>query len=309
MKRFMVLVVVAPMACASPAPTASTSPASTAHAEVDVPAPPVASSVVLVPLSKAQAVAAESSLKECLPRLRRAEGLGFEPADPGKLEYEAALAAELEGKLDIARKGYFGVIQNHPKSAYIPLSYVAFGILFAREAERDATKWEFAKQSFQEVLKFPLPATHQLASFELSIVASNTNDHTGALNHLKNAVSEGFRDPTGPCSLPIAVEARIRTVDVYSRIGRPDVAFNFFATLFPPDQRAGAADLVAELSAVYERGGHHVEAAASVAASLEAREGVTRATCQQARRLADSPNATAAIRSHLDKSLGKCGAP
>lgn len=303
MKRFMVLVLAGPMACASPAPSQAE-----AEIEVEVPPPPVASSVALVPMSRAPRVVASATLKECVPRLRRGEGLGVDPNDPGKVGYDAALDAELEGKHDVARKGYFEVIQKHPKSAYIPLSYIAFGTLFAREAEGDPTRWALAKQSFEEALKHPARATHQLASFELSIVASNSNDHTGALNHLKNAISEGFRDPTGPCSLPITVEARIRTVDVYSRVGRPEVAFSFFATLFPPEERAGAADLVAELSAVYERGGHHAEAAASVAASLEARDGVTRPMCEQARRLADSPNATAAIRSDLDKALGNCGA-
>jgi TolA-binding protein len=61
------------------------------------------------------------------------------------------------GRLVEARQVYVDLVKDHPQSKYVPLCYLSFGELFAREAQDDAARWPLARQSFEMVLKYPAP--------------------------------------------------------------------------------------------------------------------------------------------------------
>jgi tetratricopeptide (TPR) repeat protein len=73
------------------------------------------------------------------------------------LEYERA------GDLSNARRSYYDLIKNSPSSKYVPYAYFAFGETFLHEAKGDPSKWDLAKQSYMEVMKFPSPIASDAA--------------------------------------------------------------------------------------------------------------------------------------------------
>ena len=69
--------------------------------------------------------------------------------------YLLGLSYEHNGDGASARKMYFELIQKRPNSKYIPYAYFGFGELFRREGAQDAFKFDLARQSYNEVLKYP----------------------------------------------------------------------------------------------------------------------------------------------------------
>ena len=61
----------------------------------------------------------------------------------------------LHARRDIvgARKQYFILVENHPKSAFVPLAYLGFALLYADDASQDKTKWPFAEMSAEKALE------------------------------------------------------------------------------------------------------------------------------------------------------------
>ena len=68
--------------------------------------------------------------------------------------YYLGLEHELAGDLINARRSYYELIKNAPASRFVPYAYFAFGEVFFHEAKSDPSKWDLAKQSYVEVMKF-----------------------------------------------------------------------------------------------------------------------------------------------------------
>lgn len=68
-------------------------------------------------------------------------------------KYRAAHLAHARGNVVSARKQYFILVENHPNSAFVPLAYLAFALLFADEAPRATSKWQFVEASAQKALE------------------------------------------------------------------------------------------------------------------------------------------------------------
>ena len=68
-------------------------------------------------------------------------------------KYRAAHLAHARGNVVSARKQYFILVENHPNSAFVPLAYLAFALLFADEAKREKSKWQFVEVSAQKALE------------------------------------------------------------------------------------------------------------------------------------------------------------
>ena len=77
--------------------------------------------------------------------------------------YYLGLEYELAGELNDARKTYYELIKKEPASKYVPYAYFAFGEIFFHEAKSDPSKWDFAKQAYTEVMKFPSPVASDAA--------------------------------------------------------------------------------------------------------------------------------------------------
>lgn len=200
----------------------------------------------------------DDSLADCVERLRRAEDLPEEGED--RSFYDQAFAAEKLGELTAARKGYYQLVQNYPRSRRIPLAYLAFGELFAREAGSDPAKWDLAQSAFNEVAKYPPPDNTSYAYALLRLGdTQRERDDQRALGYYLKALQAGQKYPDLPCRDSVSRGARERLVDSYVRVGRPDRAWNFFrASVDAPDARA----MLVELAERYRRAGKSSEVCA-----------------------------------------------
>lgn len=79
---------------------------------------------------------------------------GTNQPDSDQVMYALALEYELAKDAVSARKTYYELIVKQPNSKYIPYSYFGFGEMFFEEAKADPSKWDLAKQSYLEVLKY-----------------------------------------------------------------------------------------------------------------------------------------------------------
>lgn len=81
------------------------------------------------------------------------------------------LLAECEHDVATARKLYFQVVSEAPRSPLLPYAYFAFGELFAEEVERDPSKTELARQSYAECMKLGRGVIENLARERLRTLA------------------------------------------------------------------------------------------------------------------------------------------
>ncbi|MFO0565857.1 MAG: hypothetical protein U0263_09350 [Polyangiaceae bacterium] len=196
-------------------------------------------------------------LGDCVITLRRAQELPAEGQE--RTTYDAALEAEQSGDFMTARKRYFELISQFPRSRLVPLAYLAFGELFAREAESDPTKRELAVQSYAEVLKYPPPenVVHAYASLRHGDMRRGSDD-TQALASYKRA-----RDAAGS---PRRLRRRSGAaredgmVDAYFGVGAPDRAFLFFRGA---TSEARARDMLRSLAQALRKAGKTADACAA----------------------------------------------
>lgn len=97
-----------------------------------------------------------------------ASGSGPETAEA---KYRLGLLAECEHDVATARKLYFQVVSEAPRSPLLPYAYFAFGELFAEEVERDPSKTELARQSYAECMKLGRGVIENLARERLRTLA------------------------------------------------------------------------------------------------------------------------------------------
>jgi predicted Zn-dependent protease len=242
--------------------------------------------------------ARDLGFEECVAKLREGkldDAASQERTPAGEREsYAAAIAAERSGDLDTARRGYLKLIQTTPKSRFVPLTYLAFGELFFRDAATDPTKWELAEQSFVEVLKYPPPdnAAFAFASMRLGQVARAKGDMLRALSSSMKAV-EAAKATSEPCQRVFADVARIDVIDAYVEAGRPEAAFSFFQRLADPDRHGALAnDLLERLLLGYVARDRGREALALI---------------DDLSQRSPTPSFCATARSALDRLRGKAG--
>ena len=199
-----------------------------------------------------------SGAEGCTAGLRSASDLGA--AGEERVLYDAGLAAERGGDAPTARKTYFELIQKHPTSKLIPLAYLAFGELFSVEAESDPTKWELAKASYREVIKYPPPDNVAYFYALLRLGAADRGDPSQALSDFAKASEVTKLHPSSPCASAIADQAREGMVRAFAEAGAPDKAWAFFRAKL--GEREGA-DAMRSLVRSYRGAGKKNEACAA----------------------------------------------
>ncbi len=169
-----------------------------------------------------------SDIDSCTRNLR--DGERIPPGDPGEATYKEALAAERASDFTTARKTYFQLIQTAPRSAYVPLTYLAFGELFFNDAKTDPSKWDLAGQAYKEVVKYPPPdnTAYAYTWLRLGDIARAKGDNPDALNAFKKAIEAGAQYPNLPCVQSIGLEARTKLTETYQEVGDPKKAHLFF---------------------------------------------------------------------------------
>lgn len=197
-------------------------------------------------------------LGDCVITLRRAQELPAEGQE--RTTYDAALEAEQSGDFMTARKRYFELISQFPRSRLVPLAYLAFGELFAREAESDPTKRELAVQSYAEVLKYPPPenVVHAYASLRHGDMRRGSDD-TQALASYKRALAT-LQAHRGACAAEVERRAEDGMVDAYFGVGAPDRAFLFFRGA---TSEARARDMLRSLAQALRKAGKTADACAA----------------------------------------------
>ncbi len=143
------------VACAgAPAPEAPPPPVAEVTVPDDAPVTPSADADPdLEPIAVAAPPTAAVDLSECAAKLR--SGAATPATDTERGVFQAAFDAERDGDLRAARLHYFELVKRHPNSRLVPLVYLAFGELFAAEAENDASKRPLAQSAYLEALKYP----------------------------------------------------------------------------------------------------------------------------------------------------------
>jgi TolA-binding protein len=158
------------------------------------------------------------------------------PSDPAKstgctdeVLYYLAYEYEQASQLGEARKVYFELINNWPKSKFIPNAYLAFGELFFNEAQGDPSKWALAEQSYREVIKYPAPENKVwgYAHYKLGYVAWNQGDFPVALSEFKKTIDYGTQYKQLPNAEQLAVSARRDIIPIYALAGDPKKAYDF----------------------------------------------------------------------------------
>jgi predicted Zn-dependent protease len=200
-----------------------------------------------------------SSIEACARELRRALDLQVEPEE--RSLYDQAFAQEDRGELSDARKSYFLLIQNHPRSRLIPLAYLAFGELFAKDSASDPSKWDLARASYGEVLKYPPPDNVSFAYASLRFADTRREqDPQEALGQYKKALEATARYPSLPCSDAVRQGAEQGLLGSYVQVGQPEKAWAFLRAT-AGEGRARA--LLSELAARYRTAGKVAEACAA----------------------------------------------
>jgi TolA-binding protein len=124
--------------------------------------------------------------------------------------YYLALAFERAGALGEARKAYYELIMKAPKSAKIPLAYLAFGEMFFEEAKADPSKWALAQAAHGEVVKYPPPQNRAacFARLRLGQIFEQTGNRPKALAEFQKARQCALNHPSLPESADVARAAR-----------------------------------------------------------------------------------------------------
>ncbi|MBI5531308.1 MAG: tetratricopeptide repeat protein [Deltaproteobacteria bacterium] len=181
------------------------------------------------------------------------------------LAYEYEQAADSAGAL----AAYHELIQKVPTSRYVPSAYLAFGELFFSQAQGDPSKFDLARQAYQEVVKYPPPDNKMFgyAHYKIAYVYWNQGDldpqnYARAIQHFKEAIRYGQQYPQLPNAAQIAVSARKDMIPVYALAGRPDKAFELFKDLSgdKPGEVVHAIKMLDDLGQNYLDTGHYPEA-------------------------------------------------
>jgi hypothetical protein len=145
------------------------------------------------------------SFEDCVAEMREGAWLG---GDPAAQTYQEALEDERAGKLDLARRGYLHVIQRFPASPYVPLTYLAFGELFAAEAPGDPSKWALVQQTYQKVIEYPAMGSGVFAFGQLRLAQAyrEQNQDAKALD-LSRRAALSARDASQQCGAQIQAQA------------------------------------------------------------------------------------------------------
>lgn len=180
--------------------------------------------------------------------------------------YYLAYEHEQLGQSDEARKRYLELVQNHPKSKYLPKAYLAFGELFFSEAQTDPSRWASARTFYDKVLTFPPPDNElwAYAHYKLGYVDWNEKKHAEALDHFREVIDVLKKHPRLPNAVGLADAARRDIVPVYAQTGKAAKAWDFFAPLSGDKrgQTTRTLEMVERLGQTLMDTGQHGEAIA-----------------------------------------------
>lgn len=140
----------------------------------------------------------------------------------------------------IARKTFFELIQNHPKSPFVPYAYLAFADMFFDESAGDSSKYALAKQAYHEVIKYPPPGNeaYAYALHRAGATSAATREFQQALDFQRKTIAALTQYKDLPLRDATLVSARRELVAAYAMAGAPDKAALFFKATDPDNANA-----------------------------------------------------------------------
>lgn len=165
-----------------------------------------------------------------------------------------------------ARKEFFALIKDFPRSKWLPHAYLAFGEMFFQEGKMDPTKLDFAQQAYEKVLQFPPPdnTTYGFTHYRLGQVHVQKQDNPRALSHLVKAAEFSMQYAVLPGSTLLGESVRREIVPVYALAGSPQKAEAFFQPIANdmPTSNERLVGMLDALVRVYLRDNKRMEAMA-----------------------------------------------
>lgn len=230
----------------------------------------------------------EVDLASCLEGLRDGASLSQRGgADAAARAYQSARDLERRGAQQEARVAYFKLIEEHPQSPFVPYAYIAFAVMFQRDAGKDTAKLELARQAYLEVLKHKDPSAQRFALHELARIHAALGNQQEALASLLKVMQTGN---DGVCAEALRGAASRELVKLYVDVGQPDRAFVFFRHAAGNDRLA--LSMTVDVAERYDRAHKTEEAQRALSSALSAGARSVRA-CTLASTLQDRPKTNA----------------
>jgi len=163
-----------------------------------------------------------------------------------------------------ARDAYLKLIDEWPRSNYVPHAFLAFGELYFTEGQRDPSRWPLADQAYRKVLEHKAPGNRLwgYAQYKLGYVHWNQGRYAEALDAFVKVVQFGTRYPKLPNTKGLVAAARRDLVPVYAQNGKPARAHAFFGPLSgdKPGQSTKTFAMMEALGRVMMDTGHYPDA-------------------------------------------------
>lgn len=145
-----------------------------------------------------------------------------------------ALQEYRQGNMVRARKSFYELIKNHPRSPHVPSAYVVFGDYYFNQ-----NSMANARRFYERVVRaFPRYKHLPYVRVRLAWIDINEGKPQRALHMFTKLMRAG--SGISPVVLRAVMHGMVHT---YSQIGRPDKAFLFFKRMAPADATALAEKL------------------------------------------------------------------
>ena len=257
---------------------------------LEVAAPSAAPSAPKPSATAAPVKPSDLDIESCIA-LVRSDPFPNGPTDPsGGDLYLAALAAEKRANMETARKLYFDLVQRFRTSSYTPLAYFAFGEMFRADAATDPSKIEFAKQSYEEALKYPPSGNpiFEIATLRRAELSAMAGDGTQVMSTLLK-IGQG---PLGRCAEPLGQTVASMLPPAYAAAGQPGKAAMFFSRFGSQEAPTLLTLRLARLYVTQQKKGEAIAALAGLPSTIVASASTCSELVALAQELGDAKLAT-----------------
>jgi tetratricopeptide (TPR) repeat protein len=155
------------------------------------------------------------------------------------------------GKTGPAVERYQQLIREHPRSRFLPDTYLQLGNHYF-DVQNDLTR---ARQYYQKALSSDAPKIHSYALYKLAWCDYNAGDLEGSLKRLKQVVD--YAETRGSEMVDLKNEALGDLVLIFVQIDRSEEGISYFRRKAPSERQA---KLIARLGERVAEAGHHEKA-------------------------------------------------
>ncbi len=198
--------------------------------------------------SKGDAAGARIARGQAIASYRQLADRYAAQIDLGEVLYYLAYELEQAGDLDRALAVYRELVAKAPDSKHVANAHIAFGEAAFAAAMNDPKAWATAEAEYRAAIAKPDSPVRAYALYKLAYCHWNNGQYPEALDAFKQAIGHAADHPGDANAANVARSARKDIIPVYAASGRPDRAFDFFASLDSSGDRDKALTMLAELA-------------------------------------------------------------